>query len=997
MSRKKDIYGLITEIMPDPFIYCQVQYDKEGSPSKLALLDSNPAFARLTGCDDHAFASGVSCLAAFLLEKFYLDWWELCPYLAANSPVSKWEQHCPALFRWYEVLVLQDQPGHFALIFRDITAMKTKLGQMGETETKLHDLLDYAPTGMMYINTRGDIEQMNQCAVSIYGSPSQEATMDHINVFSYPPLHKAARAMKECIAKGAGTTHEEFYRSKWGKSSFLRYKTNPVFDYRGEISGVITTVEDISEQKELERKLQENMDYYLKLLNSTHDPLHVVDQNLQIVLANEQFHILANQASGISTEITGKPLDIAFPFLPQNVIDEYHRIFNSGHAIITEECIDIRNKTYYTETTKSPVFDDKGRVSHVTTVIRVINDRKETEEALRVSEVRYRTLFEGSRDGIVVVDHKRKIVAANPAFCEMLGYSRQELSQKNKGIYQFTPLKWWKWERDNVWSQLLTGHGCSSIYQKEYMKRDGQLFPVEIQAYSMPDNGTQARYFWAVVRNISERKQSEESLLEVNRHLEQILEFFPDPTFVIDDQGKVVFWNQAIEQMTGVAKDEIIGRGDYEYSLPFYGKRRPILIDLALLSNEEYEPLKNQYDCITREENRLSGEVNVPKTYKGKGAYLWGTASKLVDLNGNIIGAIESIRDITDRIENAKKLTYLSFHDPLTGLYNRAFFETEIKRLQKSHHYPITIISADLDGLKMINDTLGHYMGDAILKLGADVLRQSIRGSDILARIGGDEFAIILPGTGEAASQDIINRIHSTVKRYNRQDQELHLSISLGAATALNATVSLEEVYKKADDCMYRYKMHHETGNRSKIIKSLLATLSEKDHVTGGHAERLAYYCMAISRELGLNAQQLNNMALLAQVHDLGKAEISDSILFKNGPLTEEEWTLMQQHPEKGHRMAMASPDLAGIADLILKHHERWDGSGYPLGLKGTAIPVECRILAVVDAFDTMTQPRPYNQAKNSGEAVAELKRCAGTYFDPHIVEVFLHVLENLP
>jgi HD-GYP domain-containing protein (c-di-GMP phosphodiesterase class II) len=134
-------------------------------------------------------------------------------------------------------------------------------------------------------------------------------------------------------------------------------------------------------------------------------------------------------------------------------------------------------------------------------------------------------------------------------------------------------------------------------------------------------------------------------------------------------------------------------------------------------------------------------------------------------------------------------------------------------------------------------------------------------------------------------------------------------------------------------------------------------------------------------------------LALLAQVHDIGKVGIPDQILLKNGPLNEEEWKIMRKHSEKGHRIASASADLLGIADFILKHHERWDGSGYPLGLKGKEIPVECRILAIVDAFDAMTSDRPYKEPRSIGDAIEELKRCAGSQFDPELVTMFLSVL----
>ncbi|CCC57758.1 HD-GYP domain-containing protein [Caloramator australicus] len=173
-----------------------------------------------------------------------------------------------------------------------------------------------------------------------------------------------------------------------------------------------------------------------------------------------------------------------------------------------------------------------------------------------------------------------------------------------------------------------------------------------------------------------------------------------------------------------------------------------------------------------------------------------------------------------------------------------------------------------------------------------------------------------------------------------------------------------------------------------------MAALGEKDYVTKGHTERVKKMVQRMAEKLKLGEVQKNNLLLLADMHDIGKVAISDDILNKKEPLTEKEWEILKSHSEKGYRIAVSSPELAGIADLILKHHERWDGKGYPLGLKGEQIPIECRILAVVDAYDAMTNSRHYNIVKTHEEAIEEIKGCSGTQFDPKIANVFLEVFE---
>jgi len=231
------------------------------------------------------------------------------------------------------------------------------------------------------------------------------------------------------------------------------------------------------------------------------------------------------------------------------------------------------------------------------------------------------------------------------------------------------------------------------------------------------------------------------------------------------------------------------------------------------------------------------------------------------------------------------------------------------------------------------------------------------------------------------------------VEDYNRRHSDLPLGLSIGLAVAPDAEKSLHEVFRHADDLMYRDKLYRSTRARNKSVQALLAALDERDYITQGHAQRLENLCRKIGEKVKLSSSQLADLALLAQVHDLGKVGIPDRILFKEGSLTAEEWNVMRLHPEKGYRIAITSSDLSEVADLILKHHEKWDGSGYPIQLKGEEIPIECRILAIVDAYDAMTNDRPYSKARSKEEALEEIRRSVGTHFDPQLVEIFLAVV----
>ena len=300
----------------------------------------------------------------------------------------------------------------------------------------------------------------------------------------------------------------------------------------------------------------------------------------------------------------------------------------------------------------------------------------------------------------------------------------------------------------------------------------------------------------------------------------------------------------------------------------------------------------------------------------------------------------------------------------------------------------------DSNGLKMVNDVFGHEEGDKLLKSIAEIFKSICVDDDIIARVGGDEFALILP----CVSQEKMNLIISKIKQMCKVGigDPISTSIALGAAIKTKKNQSIEEVYKLAEDRMYNNKLVESKSIRSSIIASLKKTLEERTHETEAHAQRLKELSTKVGKIMDLYDSELDELALLAMLHDIGKIAIPDYILEKPSSLSEDEWKIMKSHCQIGYRIAVASPELAHIASLILSHHESWDGTGYPQGLKGEEIPLLSRIIAVVDSYDAMTNDRPYHAAVASETALRELERCSGTQFDSCIVETVIEVISNI-
>jgi diguanylate cyclase (GGDEF)-like protein/PAS domain S-box-containing protein/putative nucleotidyltransferase with HDIG domain len=338
---------------------------------------------------------------------------------------------------------------------------------------------------------------------------------------------------------------------------------------------------------------------------------------------------------------------------------------------------------------------------------------------------------------------------------------------------------------------------------------------------------------------------------------------------------------------------------------------------------------------------------------------------------------------------------YLSYHDHLTDLYNRRFFENQLKKMNDENILPLTIIMGDVNGLKLINDSFGHEAGDELLVKAANVIRKGCRETDIVARIGGDEFGIILPGTDESSAEKIIQRIKEEASAIDF-DNTL-LSISFGYSTKYSADRKVEELMMEAENYMYRRKMYESASMRNKTIDVIMNALYEKSDRELRHSRRVSALSADIAEKLGFGPDEVNKIRMAGLVHDIGKIGISEKILNKPGKLDNDEYAKIKKHPEAGWRILSSAREFSDLAKEILYHHERWDGRGYPAGLTGADIPVEARIIAVADAYDAMTSARPYRDTLKKQDALAELQKSSGTQFDPDIVAVFLEkVLQGI-
>ncbi len=625
-------------------------------------------------------------------------------------------------------------------------------------------------------------------------------------------------------------------------------------------------------------------------------------------------------------------------------------------------CPSIGSYGIFARVAVAPLYDYYGsRVGAIET-FHDISDLRHALEALQESEARFRGLAEAS-PALIFVLQNNCMRYVNPTFLTLIEYSEEE------------SLEIELWElihpdfRDSVRIKALSWLKGENRFEKQELKlisRSGKEIWVEVYANPIQYEGQPALI--GSLFDISERKYYEEALRRSEVLYRTIFETTGTAMMIFDGNMLISLVNNEFERLSGYRKEEIenitkwpvIVHPDDCKRMQDYHKQRRV--------NPKLTPSNYEFRLLTKDQCVKDIFITV--------TLIPGTTDSLV-----------SFMDITERKRAEAQVRYLSFNDKLTGLYNRAFFEEELSRLDTERQWPLSLIMGDVNGLKLINDAMGHECGDQLLQKVAEVLQKSCRQEDLIARWGGDEFIILLPKTKVQGARKICERIKENSE--NIKDFPIPISISLGIASKNNSGQDMQAVIKTAEDKMYRNKLLESKSARSSFLLSLQETLWAKSHETEEHCRRVKELAVLLGEKLDLPESELDDLRLLALLHDVGCVAIPNDILDKPSPLTPREWETVKKHPETGYRIALTLPELAPIAGAILAHHERWDGEGYPLGLRADEIPLISRILAIIDAFEVMTAGRPYKKAISADEAREEIRRCAGSQFDPNLVEIF--------
>lgn len=586
------------------------------------------------------------------------------------------------------------------------------------------------------------------------------------------------------------------------------------------------------------------------------------------------------------------------------------------------------------------------------------------------AEKEYQMLFREMLDGFALheiicdesgtpVDYR--FLAINPAFERMTGLKAREVVGKT--VLEVMPNVERSWI-DTYGSVALTGE---PVVFEDFSKGLDKYF--EVTAFRPAPN-----QFSCIFNDITERKRAQEALRESLERFRIAQDMSPDGFTILrpirDDQGLVVdftwvYENSAIARLNGTERESVVGKRLLEL---FPGHR-----DTKIF--HAYREVAQSGALQTLEVGYAGDSMSKPTWFR----------MVVVPMAGDI--AILA-QDLTERKHSEERLEYQHEHDFLTELYNRGFLEKELKRFEDERFLPVSLIIADTNGLKLINDSFGHAMGDEVLQKAAALLQSHCRLGDIAARYGGDEFIMILPNTTQSETEERIKAIEASAMKV--EVASIQLTLAFGYETRSSRHDDFVTVFKKAEDMMYRNKLYESSSTKNKTIGLVINSLFAKSDRESEHSKRVSELCEFIAEKLGMSTLEIHRMRIAGLMHDIGKIGTPESILNKTGRLSTKEWEQIKRHPETGFRILAASNEFIDISTAVLEHHERWDGQGYPRGITGESISLQARIIAVADAYDAMTSTRSYKKPMPIQEAIEEIRNCSGTHFDPKIASVFI-------
>ena len=648
-----------------------------------------------------------------------------------------------------------------------------------------------------------------------------------------------------------------------------------------------------------------------------------------------------------------------------------------GQALITRESYgDIELKTY--ETNYNPIYDDNDKIIGVSAYAKDISEIIEANKKLKKEKLTIQNYLDIAGVILLILNKHGEVTMINQKGCQILGLNIDQIIGKN-WFDNFIP-KGDINKLKKVFNDVLNNQsGLASHYESIIINSQGEERYISWNNTIIRDTGNNITGVLSSGEDITEIEISNKKLKESEKRYRELNNNLNAGVVVHNPDTSIMYFNKMAEEILGLKYDELMGSYASSSQFVFVDK------NIKIMEIEEY-PVNIIIKNKTLLKNYL---VGVKHINKDKIVWLSVNGVPLFNEDRSIKEIVISFDDITLEKVRQDKIIYISEHDYLTDLFNRSYFVESYKEMDNPKYYPLGILMIDVNGLKIINDAYGHDVGDVILKKVSDILRQSCRENDIICRIGGDEFTVVLPNISEGEIELIRANIYENSKKETINNIELSLATGY-EIKSLDFEGDLDDVLKLAENHMYRNKLVEGISVRNKAIIAILQTLTEKYEEEKIHSANVSYYCKKIGEALNINEEDVKDLELAGMYHDIGKISIPDAILKKPGKLSKEEFDTIKKHPEISYQILRAADEFSDLAIHALYHHERWDGTGYPSGKKGEEIPLFSRIICVADSYEAMTAVRSYKKQLTKDEAVKEIIKCSRFQFDEDIARVFV-------
>ena len=965
-----DFFKNVLELSSNGYVCCKIICDQQNNPVDYEYLAMNGVFEEFSGLKASEVIGKKGSEIIQESQNGEHDWNKFYGEIGIYGGRKEMEQFSQHLNRWYRIALYSPQKCYFVCSITDITQEKKNLHEKEVILTALNDIVFELDKDFMFLKVYISNE-------SLLFTVRQMIIGSKINdIFPQEMADLFISQMEQVRITGKKQTimYESplAFDNNWYRADIYYLETNLKGKY-------IVCIGDISEQK----KLQDDLAYQIKELEGFFsvnlDLLCIADLESNFIRVNKAWEEILGYSTG---DLENRSF-VEF-IHPEDVEATLHALSTLGRQ---EKVLNFVNRYRskngfyrYIEWRSHPA----GNLIYATG--RDVTQRIEMEAKLKENEARLELFFQQSLSGFffMMLDEplewnnridKEKTLDYIFAHQRVTKVNQAMLNQyrlKEEELLGLTPNDMFAHDLEEgrrVWRDFFD-QGQLHVDTRE-QRTDGTQMWIEGDYICLYDKKGRIIGHFGNQQDVTLRKEAEKLLKASQLRYDQLAERSRSVTWEVDTKGCYTFISPVSELVFGYKPEQMIDKM-YFYDLCY---------DQETSNNLRVSVLEKQRE-ITDFELKLRNKDN---------GVVWGltNAFPVLDANGDTIAYKGIYIDITYLKESQDKIKYLSFHDQLTGLYNRRFFEEEIKRLDAKENYPLSLVMIDANGLKLINDTFGHKAGDLVLKKIAEILKREFRSDDVIARVGGDEFVILLPNTDSAAVEKIIERVKKAASK--EKVEGIEVSVAYGWDTKSDPYTHIDDVFKRADTKMYSQKNSERLQIRTQSIERIIQILFNKAPLEENHAKRVSQISVNIGQELGLSEVEINKLKMSGFFHDIGKIAINEEILNKK-IVDKDDWKEYRRHSEIGYSILSSANKYVGIAEEVLYHHEYYNGEGYPEGLKGEEIPLNSRIIAIANHYDALLKGRFYKEAIEATEAIEVIKKEAGKKFDPNIVEAFLKV-----